>query len=409
MAARKRRQISLVWAQFAPYHVDRCEAVAVRLAKDFDVQAVEVASRSETYAWEPAGAVAGASKVTLFPEQSFESIPAIKRAWALFKVLRRSDYVFFGIGYNERDIILLSFVLRLFGVCPIMMSDSKYDDRQRLVWFELFKSVILSVYGAGLVAGRRQVAYFKFLNFRRRLLVKGYDTVGVDRIRSEAGIGPRSERDAGDCYPVPSAPGLPFGARNFVFVGRFVSKKNLFVLLEAYGAYLRMAGHDARRLVLIGDGPDGPMLRARIDTLGIGGMVDLPGFKSSSGVAIALSKALALILISTEEQWGLVVNEALAFGLPIIASQTVGACDTLVRNLINGFIVESHSVEAIAFAMLRLSTDEALWANMVAESGARAWMGDTGRFADAIEFVLHPDAPEASESMRKYRQAAGVA
>jgi glycosyltransferase involved in cell wall biosynthesis len=109
--------------------------------------------------------------------------------------------------------------------------------------------------------------------------------------------------------------------------------------------------------------------------------------------------------VSSEEQWGLVVNEALAFGLPIIASQHVGACDTLVRNLINGFVVESHSVEAIALAMQRMSADEANWNRMASESSGRAWLGDSGRFADAIDLILHPDAHHVTESVRRFHQA----
>jgi glycosyltransferase involved in cell wall biosynthesis len=199
--------------------------------------------------------------------------------------------------------------------------------------------------------------------------------------------------------------GVAFRERHFVFVGRFVAKKNLFVLLDAYAAYLGVVGSAARRLILIGDGPDGPLIRQRIDELGIGEMVDLPGFQSSRGVGRALSKALALVLVSSEEQWGLVVNEALAFGLPIIASQHVGACDTLVRNLINGFVVESHSVEAIALAMQRMSADEANWNRMASESSGRAWLGDSGRFADAIDLILHPDAHHVTESVRRFHQA----
>jgi hypothetical protein len=179
-------KIALVWTQFAPYHIDRCEAVGERMAGRMDVLAVEVATASHCYAWAPSGGVERARKITLFPDAVYEDIGTWRRLAAMWRVLRGCRTVFMGIPYSGRDVIVLSWLLRLVGVRVCMMSDSKFDDMPRNVWFELVKSLLLTAYRGALVAGRRQVAYLHFLRFRRRPVLMGYDVVSGDRLRALA-------------------------------------------------------------------------------------------------------------------------------------------------------------------------------------------------------------------------------
>lgn len=373
-----RRRIALVWAQFAAYHVDRCEAVAAHLGPSVEVISVELADGSEAYAWDASGDVRGTRKVTLFPGRTVESISRVQRFFALARVLWRCDVVFFGIGYNEKDIIALSWVLRLFGVRLVMMSDSKFEDRQRSVVFESIKSLVLASYHSAFAAGWRQRSYFRFLGFGKRPILMGYDTVNIERMRSQANLdGPVGE--------------ISWRERNFLYVGRFVAKKNLLVLIDAYAAYVALAGDKARKLVMAGAGPEENAIRDKIEQLGISDKVTFSGFLTTSKVSRLMGRSLALLLVSTEEQWGLVVNEALACGLPVVVSRAVGACDLLVRNLINGYIVEPSSIESIAQAMLTLASDEAEWERMANESSRLAPLGDTRRFAEAAGMFLEAD------------------
>jgi glycosyltransferase involved in cell wall biosynthesis len=387
-------KVALLWSQFAAYHVDRCEAVARRLAGRAEVWAVEVATSSATYAWGPSGEVAGAQKVTLFPGRSYDDVSMGSRLWAQFKVLRRCKMVLIGIGYNEPDIIILAWLLRLWGVTVVLLCESKFDDSQRSVGFELFKSLLLTPFNAAIVGAQRQMSYLRFLGFRRRRVLPGYDCVGLDRIRAQGGaeLAPHGEL---------------YDARHFIFVGRFVAKKNLFELLDGYADYVVQTGDSARRLILVGSGPDEVPLREHIVALGISHKVDFPGFLAAEAVSTLLARSLALVLVSREEQWGLVVNEALAFGLPVITSTTVGSRDVLVRNLINGFVIETGSIKGIAHAMTSLSGDEHLWRRMVAASHQKAWLGDTERLADAVELLLDPAAEPAGSQMREFIKAMG--
>jgi glycosyltransferase involved in cell wall biosynthesis len=386
------KRVGLLFAQFAAYHVDRCEAVGRRLAGRAEVLAVEVATSSDTYAWEVSGQVASARKVVLFPGSNYDAIAWPRRLWAQFKALRRCDLVLIGIGYNEPDVIALSWALRLWGVQVVAMSDSKFDDKPRSAAFELLKAAILTPYSAAIVGSSRHLAYFHFLGFRRRPVLPGYDTIGVERIRAMSGARPAPD-------------GLAFAERNFVYVGRFVDKKNLIELIEAYSLYSAAAGASARRLVLIGSGTTEPAIRARAAALGVLDRIDFPGFLGAEDVARQLADGLALVLPSLEEQWGLVVNEALALGLPVITSSAVGSADVLVRNLVNGYVVEPGQPESLAQALLAMASDEARWRGMVAQSHGRAWLGDAERLADAAEFLLDPTAagpaaPQCSVQIR---------
>nr|WP_246447748.1 glycosyltransferase [Novosphingobium flavum] len=301
----------------------------------------------------------------------------------MLRAARGCDTVCIGISYAEPDAIALSWTLRLLGKQVIVFSESKFDDRRRSIWVELIKSITLGCYSAAVVGGRRHIDYFRFLGFRARPVLPGYDVVGLDRIRRQSG-------------GILAPQGLPFADRSFLFVGRFVEKKNLLTLVAGYARYAALAGPKARRLVLVGSGEEEALLRDRAAALGVAGLVDFTGFLNAEAVSRALAGALALVLVSREEQWGLVVNEALALGLPAIVSNEVGSRDLLVRNLINGFVVESGCVEGLARAMLQIGSDPATWEAMVAASHERAWLGDADRLADALEILLVPGTADTA-------------
>lgn len=373
MSARLPR-IGILFSQFAAYHVDRCAAAAARLEGRATVLAVEMTQASAEYAWGPSGPVAGAEKQVLFSEQRYEEVGRVARFRKAFGALRRCDTVFVGIGYHEPEMIALALALRFAGRRVIMMNESKFDDFPRTLGREWYKGLLLASFSGALVGGPRHVAYRRFLGFRARPVLTGYDTVDMARVRAQA-------VDEG------GAPILAWGQRPFVFVGRFVAKKNIIFLLEAYALYRREARSKARHLLLVGGGEMEGAVRAKIAALGLEDSVDITGFVDAAEVSRRLSCGLALLLPSTEEQWGLVVNEALAFALPIVASEVAGSRDTLVHNLINGFVLAPDAVRGWAAAMHALGSDEATWERMSAASRELAPSADTARFGEAVAIL----------------------
>lgn len=392
--SRRQPRVALLWAQFSAYHVDRLQAVGRRLSGRAEVLAIEVCSRSQVYAWAPSDEVKGTRKIRLFADASYEDIGIMRRWWAQFRAMWRCDTVFIGIGYNEPDALLLAWTLRLVGVRVVMMTASKWDDRPRRTVVELGKSLLLAAFSAALVGGARQRAYVRFLGLRKRRVLCGYNTVDMQRIRDEANA------LVGDTRP-------PFAERPFIFVGRFVAKKQLEPMFHAYANYVSKVGDRAHRLLMVGSGDLGPQLRKMCEDLGVAHLVDWPGFLNADEVSARLAHGLALLLVSREEQWGLVVNEALGVSLPVIVSAQIGAREALARNLENGFVVMPGSVPGISAAMEAMAGSEAEWERMSGASAERSWFADAERFADAVELLVLPD--DSAEAAKNYeRFVAGI-
>jgi len=138
--------------------------------------------------------------------------------------------------------------------------------------------------------------------------------------------------------------------------GRFIAKKNFDRLMEAYARYRVALGEGAWRLVILGDGRLRNRLEGRLRSLGLGGYVYLPGFKQYSQLPAYYGLAQAFIHSSAVEQWGLVVNEAMAAGLPVLVSERCGCAPDLVEEGRNGFTFDPYDVEALAGLMVRLSS-----------------------------------------------------
>ena len=201
----------------------------------------------------------------------------------------------------------------------IVMSDSAEIDEKRRPWREAIKRRIVSLFSAGLVAGGPHRRYLTALGMDNSLIRDGFDAVDNDHFATGA-IAARADAKALRaelCLPHPF----------FLTSCRFVAKKNLFALLAAYRRYRAMAGSSAWDLVLAGDGPLAAELRAVIAGHGLESCIHLPGFCQYEELPRYYGLASAFILPSTTEQWGLVVNEAMAAGLPVLVSTRCGCAE----------------------------------------------------------------------------------
>lgn len=381
-------QVAILFSHFAPYHIDRIEAAAGRLEGRARVLGVETAGKSHEYDWEPARGFEAAEHVTLFPGRIYEDIGRLERLTAYAERLRETDLVLVGVPYSEPDIVALAWRRRARGRRIVAMTDSKFDDKPRNLLREQVKARLLAGFSAAMVAGVRQREYLHFLGFADKPLVPGYDTLSLERVRGLA-----------------EPANIEWARRPFVYVGRFVAKKNLPALIEGYARYVAQAGDGARHLVLVGEGPERDPIRALVAKLGLADRVEFAGHQDSRGVARELERALALCLVSTEEQWGLVVNEAVALGIPAIVSTPVGARDALVRDGATGRVVDPHSPESIAAAMCFIASDERKWRAMSAAAAERAWLADAERFADGVEALFDPSDELARANVERFWSA----
>ncbi len=139
--------------------------------------------------------------------------------------------------------------------------------------------------------------------------------------------------------------------------------------------------------------------------MGVDADVEFAGFLDHEQVARRLGAALSLLLPSVEEQWGLVVNEAVALGVPILCSDNVGARDSLVRVGVNGFMFEPDNDEGLAALMHLVSEDETLWRGLAEGSLRLAPNGDVAEFVRGVSELLGVAAAKPVASNAAVRTA----
>ena len=142
----------------------------------------------------------------------------------------------------------------------------------------------------------------------------------------------RERAEAADCPALRAQHGLTPDARVVLFAGKFTDVKRPVDFVEAVGALARREG--GVEGLMVGDGP----LRAEVEAAiaGTDAPVRLAGFLNQSEMPGAYAVADALALPSVSETWGLVVNEAMACGLPVAVSDTVGCAPDLVDEGVTG-------------------------------------------------------------------------
>jgi glycosyltransferase involved in cell wall biosynthesis len=226
----------------------------------------------------------------------------------------------------------------------VLMSDSQYHDERRVWWKERFKRSFVRRFRAGFVAGTNHAAYLTRLGMPRDRIFLGYDVVDNEHFASG------SDAARADVARVRAVLQLP--DRYFLTCARFVPKKNLAVLLYAYAGYRQAAAGEPYDLVLVGDGPLRPMLTSLARELGLLPHVHMPGFMQYHELPPYYGLAAAFVLPSVQEQWGLVVNEALAAGLPVLASRVCGCVPDLLGDT-PAAIFEPFDAAALADIMQR--------------------------------------------------------
>lgn len=373
-AAREASAIAFVWENFGPGHADRCDAVAKHFEDRRRVVGIELAAESEVYKWE-SEARTSFTKVTLFRGASLSNVSLVKRISSTLHACIKSGArdVFF-CHYEHPATFVTALILRMLGRRVFIMNDSKYDDYRRYLGREVGKSLMYLPYCGGLASGNRSSDYLRFLGVPKDKITGNYNSLSVERIRALSGS--------------PPAPlGEPFERRHFSIIARFVEKKNLFIALEAYDLYRRDKA-SPRKLHLYGSGTLDHDLRRRIKEMALEELVIIEGFLQTEAICQALGKTLALILPSIEEQFGNVVIEALAMGVPVILSENCGARDHLIRTAVNGFVVEPDNATGFAFFMDMLASDKAMWTRMAASTNDFVRRGDSSHFAEAVEKVI---------------------
>ncbi|HZQ05315.1 MAG TPA: glycosyltransferase family 4 protein [Anaerolineae bacterium] len=185
-----------------------------------------------------------------------------------------------------------------------------------------------------------------------------------------------------------------------LFVGQLTARKGVTRLLDAFRD-IASARNDVS-LMLVGRGPLREELLARRAAFGLQERVFIQDFAPQTLLPKYYALADVFVLPSVYDAFGVVVCEAMACGLPIVTTNTVGATSNIVQDGVNGLIVPPQQTQPLADALLNIIGDEALRAKMSAESRRiiAGWNVDLSaqNFLRGMELVAKPPHVSAIHS-----------
>lgn len=367
------------FARYGPYHHARLRETVSRLSPGgWEVAGLETSSTDSTYSWDLVSHSDSQSVITVFPGRIHEELTFLECRNRFFTLMDniRPDTVAIA-GWNSPDAWACLNWCRGKGAKAILMSDTREADGRRVWWKERIKSWVVKKFDGALVAGKSHREYLIKLGMPPHLIQVGFDVVDNGYFDSIS----RYWRKLDESIP-------PY----FLASNRFIERKNLSRLLDAYARYAssssRFPSNDNGQgtrdssvwsLCLLGDGELKPDLIAHAQKLGLtvlesapwepptknedrrtenGPEVYLPGFRQIEELPRFYAHAGCFVHPALEEPWGLVINEAMACGLPVLSGNNVGAAEELVVDGVNGWTFQAADVGEMTRLMAKVSAPD---------------------------------------------------
>lgn len=335
------KSIGILWAQFGPYHFARVSALK-QLAGTTRVHAMELANKTSFYEWNR-----GLSRnelTTLCPGGVAEHLSfgqVFRQARRTFADLKLE--LCFLPSYAPKESLAALMAAKSLGIRTVMMNESHAGTSRASGLASLVKRWLVSLFDAALVGGKPQRRYCVSLGFPEERTFLGYDAVDNDYFANRAKDARHQQSALRKQYSLPE--------HYFLSLGRFVPKKNLTTLIRAYHKCLRSSSGCVTHLVLVGSGEEEAGLRALCTTLGLPVYEKSPaaskegfsvpdavppgvhffGFRQIEENPIFYALADGFFLPSSYEEWGLVTNEAMASGIPVVVSSKAGCAEDLLE------------------------------------------------------------------------------
>ena len=346
-------KIAIYWEDLLHYHVARISAAqALARSEGSAVIAYTLRPASPELPREGYHHLLADGVTVLTPDSGLAGVHSPASACALVERLNDDDPDAVAIvGYDNRVALMALDWCRRRKRGAILMTESQRGDFRRSAVKEWLKRRISGCFDATLVGGRAHIAYAHDLGFASSQIFPGYDAVDNDfwanwslRVRQEEDLW-RSK--------------LQLPARFFLTAGRLVPKKNMAGLIGAYYRYANTSIDEPWPLVIAGDGELAGDLRDLVGKLGLDQQIRFAGYLSAEELAPFYALASAFVLASAyAEQWGLVVNEAMAAGKPVLVSNICGCAPDLVVHGVTGFSFDPADEAELAHLLLQCASGQ---------------------------------------------------
>jgi len=251
-------------------------------------------------------------------------------------------------GYYDFASWTALFYCKINGIKTILSNESTSNDHTRNNVKEFLKSSIIKQFNGYFNFGTLSKNYLLGLGVKPEKMLVNRNCVDNKALKNiyQNCLPERIERQTA----------LNLASKNFIFVGRLIDYKNLFLFLEAFGIAQSKLNEDWG-VIILGDGEQKEDLQRFVKERNIKHISFQRGV-SWQEVPEYLALSDVLVLPSYSEPWGLVVNEAMACGLPVIVSEKCGCAIDLVRNGENGFIFSPNNIEQLTSILLKFMNKE---------------------------------------------------
>ena len=356
----QRDLIFLAWGNWGPYHYARLDAFAdVAATRGFKVVGLELYRGSGLYNWHSQQPRAAMERLNFRPpEDRVRPFRMIFNAAPL--IFRSRPAVIFATSYRPSSLMLNAFG-RLCGARIVMMNDTHQHTTREGAVRGLFKRIVVRRFHAALVGGTKHKEFVVRMGLAPDRVFLGYDAVDNNFYAERSTLARQQQRSTRTEYKLPG--------RYVLSLGRLIAKKNIETLIAAFAQARTSPSCADLSLVIVGDGPERDRLIRACQRHGLTVMA-APGQALSEadvyflpsvgpqGVADILALADIFVLASTTEEWGLVVNEAAACGLPLLVSSAAGCADELCKDGINGYQFDPNDSETLTARIIELAASE---------------------------------------------------
>jgi glycosyltransferase involved in cell wall biosynthesis len=318
-------------------------------------------------------------------------------------------------GYAHLTNLRAMAIAKMRGIPVLLRAESQAGSAQRTRGTRQIKEaglrLLLRQASAFLAIGSRNRAYYERYGVPpQRIFSMPY---AVDNAFFQARVAEARERREAFRASLNLTPGRPI----ILFASKFIARKRAGDLLEAYR---RLSQEGTREpepyLLFIGEGEERATLEAKARETGWSSIRFL-GFKNQTELPAYFDLCDVFVLASEREPWGLIVNEVMNAGKPVIVSEGVGSADDLVRNGENGYIVPVGDITALTNALRRITADPALQQRMgdCSKEIIDRWSFYEDRIGleQALEAVVapkgHPDSTNvrgSNNSVTNYKEEA---
>lgn len=369
-------KVIITHTDFRIYWPARLHALHAYLKnRDIELEIIEIAGAGSPYYFSGNSASQPSNWHCLFPDNRMEDISPSEANIALRRKLDelQPDLIIAGAIAFPSGAAAVRYAIEQ-NKKVIIFDNARLEDVPRSWLVDFIKKRIYSCANALLCPSEAWNPTFTYFGFKQYQIFYGLNVVDNSFWQNQTSTASKS-----------------IATGYILAIGRQIPKKNFLFLLNAYQNYTSKSV-TPKELILVGNGPEHELLADFVEKNRLNTVTFLP-FKSQDELKQIYQRADYFILPSKHgETWGLVVNEAMASGLPVVVSNQVGCASTVVKDGVNGYTFSpdnANELTDLLMKMDKLNAEERREMGVKSKEIITDWGLD--RFCqgayDAIQFV----------------------